>query len=176
MQPTIRPKENVNGWNIFFSLLFASFLFSSLAVVAARYGGFPRFVPLLDIVLMVLATQRLTRLLVYDKITRWLRELFVYKRELYAEDGARWVELIPYGRGMRHTVHDLLDCPWCIGIWAALVVVFSYFIFPWAWYVIFMLAVSSAASFLQLTINAIGWRAEDLKLETKERERHSGIQ
>ncbi len=169
MQPTVRAKENVNGWNIFFSILFAILLFSSIAIVSGAYNQFPRYVPILDIVLIILAIQRLTRLLVYDKITRWLRELFVFKRELVGEDGSRWVELIPYGRGLRHTIHDLLDCPWCIGMWAALVIVFAYFIFPWAWYIIFMFAVSGASSFVQIVINGIGWRAEELKLEAKEK-------
>lgn len=169
MIPTLRPKENVNAWNVFFSIVFALLLFVSLVFVGGQFHGFPRYVPFLDIVLMVLATQRLTRLLVYDKITRWFRELFVYKRELIAEDGSRWIELIPFGRGVRHTIHDLLSCPWCIGVWAALVVVFAYFMFPWAWYVIFMLAVAGAASFVQIVINAIGWRAEELKLDAKEK-------
>ncbi len=175
MQPTLRPSENVNAWNIFFSILFAFFLFCSLVLVAAKYQGFPRYVPIFDIVLMVLAVQRLTRLLVYDKITRWFREMFVFKRELYAEDGSRWIELIPYGRGLRHTIHDLLQCPWCIGVWASLLIVFCYFMFPWAWYVIFMLAVAGAGSFLQVIINSVGWRAESLKLDVKDKERNSAI-
>lgn len=171
MTPTVRPSENINAWNFFFSILFAFCLFSSLVLVAAKYQGFPRYVPILDIILIVLAIQRLTRLLVYDKITRWFRDLFVYKRELISEDGSRWVELIPYGRGIRHTIHDLLQCPWCIGVWASLVVVFAYFMFPWAWYVIFMLAAAGGASLLQVLANSVGWRAESLKLDAKEKER-----
>ena len=171
MQPTLRPSENINAWNVFFSFLFAFCLFASLILVAAKFNGFPRYVPLLDIALMMLAVQRLTRLLVYDKIMRWFRDLFVYKRELISEDGSRWTELIPYGRGLRHTIYDLLQCPWCIGVWASLLVVFSYFMFPWAWYVIFMLAVASAGSLLQVLANGVGWRAESFKLDARDKER-----
>ena len=63
---------------------------------------------------------------------------------------------------------DLLHCPWCIGVWSALIVVFCYFVFPWAWSVIFFLALAGAGSLLQVIANGIGWRAELLKKETKQ--------
>src|SRR3989344_5455892 len=173
MSPTLRPKEDQNGWNLFFSILFAVLLFFAVMVVNASRGGFPRIVPLFDTVLIIFAIFRVTRLLVYDKITRWFREWFVFKRTLVGQDGSLWVEILPFGRGLRHTIHELLQCPWCIGVWAALVVTFVYFMFPWAWYLIFMLAVAGAGSLIQVLANAVGWRAENLKLEAKEKEKNS---
>ena len=126
-------------------------------------------VPPFDALLMAFATFRITRLVVYDKITRWFRELFV-KRRVYEKDGSSWVEIIPYGRGFRHTIYDLLQCPWCIGIWSALIVVFFYFVFPWAWSVIFFLALAGAGTLLQLWANSLGWHAENLKLDAHAKE------
>ena len=49
-------------------------------------------------------------------------------------------------------------------------IVVAYFIFPWAWSVIFFLAVAGVGSLMQLYANQIGWRAENLKLDAKEKE------
>ena len=123
-------------------------------------GGFLVSVPPFDALLMALATFRITRLIVYDKITRWFRELFADSRE-FTEGGVTYVEIKPFGSGFRHTIHDLLECPWCIGIWSALVVVFFYFIYPWAWSIIFFLC-----SPAQGRLSRFGQTAWDGKLKT----------
>ena len=61
---------------------------------------------------------------------------------------------------------------WSIGIWSGLIVTVFYFIFPWAWSVIFFLALAGMGSVLQVMANGIGWWAENLKMEAKERDRH----
>ncbi len=53
-------------------------------------------------------------------------------------------------------------------MWASLIVVFSYFTFSFAWYVIFFLAVAALGSFFQVLSNMVGWRAETLKLKAQE--------
>ncbi len=127
-------------------------------LVAALYcmyqirGGFLVYVPPFDALLMAFATFRITRLLVYDKIAAWFRDLFVYGTE----------------GSFRGTVKDLLQCPWCIGFWSALAVVFSYFIYDWAWSVIFLLALAGAGSLLQVIANLIGWKAEHMKKTTEQ--------
>ena len=169
MATSFRPHEDQNIWNFVFSVFFLLVLIAALWEVWGEHGTFPHSVPLFDAVLMAFAAFRTTRLIVYDKITRWFRELFV-ERSVVEKEGEKWVELRPLRRGIRNTIHDLLGCPWCIGFWSALVISFGYFVFPWAWYVIFFLALAGAASLLQLTANMIGWKAENLKLEAHERE------
>ena len=120
---------------------------------AVAYIGkpYPIAVPWFDAIVMVFATFRITRLIVYDRITLWFRELFEEQSS-----------------GFMAVVNDLLLCPWCIGIWAALVVAFCYFTFAWAWFVIFFLALAGAGSLLQVIANSIGWRAEQLKKTTEQ--------
>lgn len=166
---TIRPKEDQNFWNFIFSLFFLGVLIIAMWEVWGEYHDFPRSVPLFDAALMALAAFRITRLVVYDKITRWFRELFVQRR-IFEENGKRFVEVEPYERGFSRTVSELLACPWCIGFWSALIIAFCYFVFPWAWFVIFFLAIAGAGSFVQVTANAIGWKAESLKLDAQEKE------
>jgi hypothetical protein len=171
MQSTqIRPKEDQNFWNFVFSIFFIFVLIGALLLMRALRGGFLVSVPPFDAIMMAFAAFRITRLIVYDKITRWFRELFVQTKEI-ERDGKKWVEIIPFNQGFRHTVYDLLQCPWCIGFWAALAVVFFYFIFVWAWTIIFFLAIAGAGSLLQLSANLIGWRAENYKLDAYTKEK-----
>lgn len=111
-----------------------------------------------DFVLMTLATWRLTRLFVYDNITKFIREQF-------------W-DVVKVGKGYtlekpkvgpRRTLADLLTCPWCISVWAAAVVIFFYLVTPYATYPIMLLALSSVATFLQLLSNLVGHKAEQAK-------------
>lgn len=168
MNPTQRPKEDQNFWNFIFTIFFIGVGFAALWYMREARGGYLVSVPPFDTLLMALASFRVTRLVVYDKIARWFRELFATKRE-FSRDGRAWVEVVAPPRGFRHTVYDLLQCPWCIGIWSSLIVVFCYFIYPWAWSVIFFLAVAGAGSFIQIIANAIGWRAENLKMDWSSR-------
>ncbi len=111
-----------------------------------------------DFVLMTLATWRLTRLFVYDNITKFIREQF-------------W-DVVKVGKGYalekpkvgpRRTLADLLTCPWCISVWAAAVVIFFYLVTPYATYPIMLLALSAVATFLQLLSNLVGNKAEQAK-------------
>lgn len=149
-----RKAENV--WNFVFSVFFIGVLVAALWFMNTARGGYLVSVPSFDALLIALASFRITRLVVYDKISRWFRDVF--------DD--------PSGYGFRHTVHDLLSCPWCIGFWSALILVVCYFVYPWAWTVIFFLAVAGVGSWIQLHANAIGWKAENLKLDAFEKEKN----
>ncbi len=137
-------------WNFLFSAFFVAVLALAIFQMREIRGGFLVSVPPFDAILMTFATFRITRLVVYDRITLWFREFFVDSKGPFMT-----------------VVADLLQCPWCIGVWAALAVVFSYFVFDWAWSVIFFLALAGAGSLLQVIANAIGWRAESLKKTTE---------
>jgi hypothetical protein len=47
--------------------------------------------------------------------------------------------------------------------------------FPWAWFVIFFLALAGVGSFIQLAANAVGWKAENLKLDSQEKEQERSV-
>lgn len=169
--PTKRVKEDQNFWNFVFSVFFIVVLVVAVYEMKVLRGGYLVSVPWFDAVMMSFAAFRITRLIVYDKIARWFRELFAQTKTTEV-DGVTYVEVEPYASGFRHTVYDLLNCPWCIGVWSGLIVVFAYFVYPWAWSVVFFLAIAGAGSLIQVIANAIGWRAETLKLEAKEHHNH----
>lgn len=150
MNPT-RHSFAYKVWNFLFSVLFVAVGVAALYEMKELKGGFLLSVPPFDALVMTFATFRITRLIVYDRITLWFREFFEDRTSAFMT-----------------VVYDLLKCPWCIAIWASLAVVFCYFIFPWAWSVIFFLALAGAGSLLQVIANGIGWRAEQLKKTTEQ--------
>ena len=161
-----RSKDNQNFWNFILSVFFAIVLCMALWEIWGENGSYPHSISLFDTSLMILASFRITRLLVYDKITRWFRELFVTRRTVLIQ-GEEHSELIPYPNGLLRTMHDLLGCPWCVGFWSSLIVVFCYFLFPWAWLMILFLAIAGASSVIQMLANLIGWSAELKKTAVK---------
>src|SRR3989344_1412500 len=137
-------------WNFLFSVFFVVVLALAIWEMREIRGGFLVAVPPFDALIMIFATFRITRLVVYDRIMLWFREFFADRKGAFMA-----------------VVADLLQCPWCIGIWAALAGMFGYFVYSWAWSVIFFLALAGAGSLLQVIANAVGWRAENLKKTTE---------
>ena len=136
-------EKRIDWWNIFFTVVFIALVY--VAFEAATLSGVtPQSVSVWDAFLMTLATFRLTRLVVYDAITRWIRNFFADAKE-YTFLG---------------TVKTLINCPWCIGLWFAVIVAAAYFATPFAWFFIFILALGGAATVTQLTANMLGWSAE----------------
>lgn len=135
-------------WNIAFSIFFVALSFVGLSLIGGS-GGLPRSIPLFDLTLVILATFRLTRMVVYDSIFEFFRLWFKNK-----EKGT-----------FLGTLDALIHCPWCMGLWFALFVVFFYFYTPAAWFFILFLAVAGVASVIQILSNLIGWNAEHKKRE-----------
>lgn len=117
---------------------------------------------LADYTLMVLASFRLVRLFVYDKITAFLREQFYDVTE-----GRHGPTLVKPEFGPRRTLADLLSCPWCFGIWASATVSFFYLLTPHAFYPVMLLAIGAVGSLIQVLANMIGWKAEQLKQDVE---------
>jgi hypothetical protein len=130
-------------WSIVLSIFFAVLLFGGIAYLS-MIGAFYRTIGPADIVLMSLAVWRLTRLFTYDGITKFIRDWFV---------GAR-------PETLRGTLFMLLTCPWCTGLWFGATVVFFYFLTPYTWPVLLVLAIAALGSFLQVLSNFVGWSAE----------------
>lgn len=149
-------------WNFLFSLFFLSLIISGAVILDSEARRPLGDIRLMDMVLLSLATLRLTRLVVYDKITAFFREQFY---DVVETKTKRYLEK-PL-KGPRRTMADLLSCPWCIGMWAGATVTFFYYLTPYAWFPIVILAISALGTILQILANMIGWRAEQLKKEVE---------
>lgn len=140
-------------WNLLFGIFYVLLVFILSGFVWLVDEKYPTSISVFDFILISLATFRLVRLFVYDSVTTFIKEYFASAT-----------------RGPGRTMHHLLGCPWCFGMWAGLFVVFFYFVMPMAWLVLLILAISGVGTFIQILMNMIGWRAELLKLEAKSRE------
>ena len=90
--------------------------------------------------LLALASFRITRLIVFDRITEFIRRPFfdeiVEKNEMGQEE-------------------ELLDCYWCTGFWVSLLLFLLYWFFPQvAEPVILVFALAGAAAIIE---TVIGW-------------------
>lgn len=149
-------------WNFVFSVFFFILVVMGSIILETESRINLDELSTVDFVLMTLATWRLTRLFVYDNITKFIREQF-------------W-DVVKAGKGYtlekpkvgpRRTMADLLSCPWCIGIWAAATVIFFYLVTPYATYPIMLLALSAVATFLQLLSNLVGHKAEQARIQNE---------
>lgn len=145
-------------WNAIFTLFFLCLVFMATVILDTEaYKPYDELT-FVDFALISLASFRIIRLMVYDKITAFFREQFY---DVVEQKGK--VLLVKPATGPRRTLADLLTCPWCIGIWATAMVTFLYLLTPAFFYVVLFLALSSVATFLQLLTNLIGWKAEQAK-------------
>lgn len=104
----------------------------------------------LDFVLLIFASFRLTRLVVYDKITEFLRRPFHLTIEETLPDGSTETFIEIKGTGLRYWIGELLSCHWCTGFWCTVVLYSSYKLIPfYSIPVITIFAIAGCASIIQ---------------------------
>jgi len=88
--------------------------FASALVKADREGKVPERIPAQDILLVGVATHKLSRIITKESVTGFARAPFTrYK----GGSGKGEVEEAPKGRGLRRAVGELLTCPYCMDQW-----------------------------------------------------------
>lgn len=105
---------------------------------------------------LTLASFRLTRLLVYDKITEFIRRPFHHIVEETLPDGTTEEYIEIKGNGLRKWIGELLSCHWCTGIWSAifLYVIYHYY-FEMAEPLIIILAIAGVASIIETIVGKL---------------------
>jgi hypothetical protein len=162
----MKPKDDQNAWN-FWLLVLSAVLLAAEIWLLMELGKLPTSIGILDLVLISLATFRVTRLFVYDAIMEFVRDWFLIRKVSYTSDNELVIERRKYPDGGLRAISELFSCPWCFGLQAAMLVVFLYYLSELSWIVILMFAVGGVATFIQLVANAVGWRAENLKRQTE---------
>lgn len=99
-----------------YSGLVAGYVAGAGGTLALLRGRLPDRLEAEDIVLLGVATHKLSRMLAKDWVTSPLRAPFTrYRKSL----GGGEVSEEARGQGMRRALGDLLTCPWCLGPWVA---------------------------------------------------------
>ena len=130
-------KKKEYYWHFFTSMIFlilisfATFLFYKIDKISTSVSIF-------DFFLMGLAVFRIVRLVNQDLIFDFARDYFD-----------------KYKTGARYSISQLINCPWCVGIWSAFFIGFLYFLNPFTWFFIFILALAGAGTIIYIIINFI---------------------
>lgn len=110
----------------------------------------------LELVLFIMASFRLTRLLIYDKITVFIRRPFHEEVEEALPDGTTATYIIIKGTGLKYWIGELLSCHWCTGIWSSAVLYISWMYWPIGTEsVIIILAIAGLASTIEIIVGRL---------------------
>lgn len=100
------------------------------------------------------AAFRLTHLLVYDKITSFIRAPFIEEIQITEEDGTVSTYMKIRETGIRKFMGELLSCYWCTGIWASALLLLCYEWIPKvAEPIILLLAVAGVAAIIETIVS-----------------------
>jgi hypothetical protein len=110
-------------------------------------------IDLLTFIILGLACFRLTRLIVFDKITEFLRQPFFDEITEENEDGTVEVYYLPKSTSIKKFIGELLSCYWCTGVWISAAVVTGYLFLPHLFVpIILVLAVAGLAAILESVV------------------------
>ena len=120
----------------------------------------------LDFFILILATFRLTHLIVFDEITSFIRKPFL-TATIQENASGQLEEIIEIkGSGLRHFIGSLLSCYWCVGFWCSVITVLIYYYLPAAFPLLLLFAVAGAAALISARAYAY---AKSLRLKTESR-------
>jgi hypothetical protein len=107
------------------------------------------------LILFTFASFRLTRLLVYDKITSFVRAPFIDEIEVQEEDGSIATYTKIKGSGLQYWIGELLSCHWCTGVWTTAFLLLCYYWMPnFTEPLLFLLAIAGVAGVIETLIGA----------------------
>ena len=147
--------DNLSGrhkfWNFLATIIYI-ILFILTGYIFKRKEINIEEIRLWEMFLLALATYRLTRILVFDKIFKFFRDFIRSKSKLY----------------LFYVVREIITCPWCAGVWTAMLIVVVYFLVPYGKLLIYLLAISGVASFFVIFVNYFGLSTEEKQHKVRE--------
>ncbi|WP_077211211.1 DUF1360 domain-containing protein [Bacillus dakarensis] len=107
----------------------------------------------LELVIISFASFRLTRLIVFDKITEFIRAPFFEEVFEVNEEGEEEVYFVPKKGRMKGFIGELISCYWCTGIWSSVGLCLFYLFWPSiATPILIILAVAGIAAVIETFI------------------------
>jgi hypothetical protein len=117
----------------------------------------------LTFLMLILASYRFTHLIVFDKITEFIRDPFMKKKRIEDANGVVKTKKVP-----KSNFGYLLNCYWCAGVWSAIIITFGYIFFPKiAIPFIFVFSIAGAQAIME-TFVGVGTKIIDYLSKLKE--------
>jgi hypothetical protein len=131
------------AWNFW-----SAFVFFGLVVLVGylleKKGVEIEQITLKEIIVIILASFRMTRILVFEKIFKYFRDVLKRREDLY----------------LIGTLSSIITCPWCAGVWVTLVIIVFYYLVPYGTLLVYVLALAGLASIVILYSNMLHMRTE----------------
>jgi hypothetical protein len=138
-----RNERKHQAWNFW-----SAFVFFGLVILFGylldRKGIRIEDITLKEALVIILASFRMTRIIVFEKIFKYLRDALKKREDLYVIG----------------TLSSVITCPWCSGVWVTLIIIIFYYLVPYGILLDYVLALAGLASLLILYSNMIQMRAE----------------
>lgn len=145
-------------WNVVSMFVYVLLIIVLGALLNAR-GISAEDISVFELLLICIATYRMTRLIVYDRIFKLFRDI------------SRSFE----NNGFGASVKTILTCPWCAGVWISLFNVAIYLLVPLGHLFIYIMAIAGIATFFQLGVNILGMVAEEKQMDIREKRGKTGF-
>lgn len=97
-----------------------------------------------EALIIVLATYRMTRIVVFEKIFKYLRDVLRRREDYY----------------LIGTLSSIITCPWCAGVWVTLIIIVFYYLVPYGVLLVYVLALAGVASMVILLSNLLHMHTE----------------
>ncbi len=142
--------RNSNLLDIFIILFFLIIII----FLTPRISGLLTFPLFIDILVLIFAVFRLTKLVTSDHITQFWRDVF-FDLEIKKINGEDLVKRkFPKG-GLKLKIAKLLDCPWCTSIWIATISLFVWVNYPNVKFFFAVIALSGIGTLLFLLMKKL---------------------
>ena len=126
------------AWNFWSALVFLSAMVL-VGYLLKKEGVDIEELTFKQALLIILASYRMTRILVFEKIFKHFRDALKRRENLY----------------VLGTIHSMITCPWCAGVWVTLIIIVFYFLVPYGPLLVYVLALAGLASMLILVSNLL---------------------
>jgi hypothetical protein len=154
-----RNTENTEKiWNLLSMVVFILLLIAA-GILFKERGIEITEISLLDLFLICVASYRLMRLIVYDRLFKLFRDMI---RSFS-------------GTGLGDSLVSIVTCPWCVGVWIALLNVVIFYIVPFGGLFIYVMSIAGIATFFQIGVNIVGMAAEEKQMDVKEKRNRTGF-
>ena len=152
----MKSERKHQAWNFW-----SAFVFFGLVVLVGyllrKKGVDIEEMTLKEAVLIILASYRMTRILVFEKIFKYFRDVLKRREDLY----------------LIGTLSSIITCPWCAGVWVTLVIIVFYYLVPFGVVLVYVLALAGVASMVILLSNLLHmWTDRKQRIHKKEKTPH----
>jgi hypothetical protein len=100
-----------------------------------------------DMIIITLASFRLIRVVVFEKIFKFFRD-FVKSRPSYY---------------VFNTMKFIVTCPWCMGVWVSLMIIVFFYLIPYGQLLVYVLAISGVASIIVTITNLLVLKNKEMQ-------------